>query len=64
MSRIFDRILLDIGHDHVRTSLRKRGRNAEANAGSGAGDNGGLARDVLHSRGTFPIVNESSGRSR
>jgi hypothetical protein len=33
----FDRIFLDVGHDHVRTSLRECCRNAEANAGSSAG---------------------------
>jgi hypothetical protein len=62
MSRRFDRILLDIGHDHVRAGLRQRGRDAEANAGSSAGDNGGLARNV-HCE-VFRIVNENSGRSR
>ena len=42
----FDRIFLDIGHDHVGAGLGERGRNAEADAGSGAGDDGGLAGDV------------------
>ena len=63
MSRLLDRIFLDVGHDHVRTGLRERGRNAEANAGSSAGDDGGLAGDV-HLARAFRIVNESSGRSR
>ena len=47
----------------VRTSLRKHGRNAEADAGSSAGDDGGLAGDV-HSQGAFPIVNENSAQRR
>src|SRR5215470_1448695 len=63
MSRLLDNILLDIGHDHIRTGLRERGRNAEANAGSGTGYDGGFAGDV-HSRGAFRIVNENSGPSR
>src|SRR5271165_2294558 len=46
MSGLLDRILLDIGQDHVRTGLCECCRNAEANAGSSAGYNGGLAGDV------------------
>src|SRR4029077_10467598 len=63
MGRLLDSVFPDVGHDHVRTSLRERGRNAEANAGSSAGYDGRLAGDV-HSRGAFPMVNENSGRSR
>jgi hypothetical protein len=33
----FDRIFLDVRHDHVRTSLRDCCGNAEANAGSSGG---------------------------
>jgi hypothetical protein len=49
MSCLLDRILLDIGHNHVGTSLGERGGNAEANAGSSTRYNGGLAGDV-HAR--------------
>src|SRR5207237_1957859 len=43
MGRLLDRVFLDVGHDHVGADLCERGRYAEANAGSGAGDDGGLA---------------------
>ena len=36
MSRFFDPIFLDIGHDDIGTRFRERGRNPEANARSGA----------------------------
>ena len=55
MSRPLDRIFLDIGHNHVRTSFGQRCRNAETDAGSGAGDDGSLAGDVLHSQGPFEV---------
>jgi len=55
VGRLFDRIFLDVSHDHVCTRLRERGRNAQPDAGSGAGDDGGLAGDV-HSQGAFRMV--------
>ena len=64
MRRLLDRVLLDIGHDHVGAGLGERGRDAEADAGRGAGDDGGLAGDVdaLASLSGRP-VSENSGRS-
>jgi hypothetical protein len=52
MGRLFHRIFLDVGHDHVRTGLRECCRNTEANTGSSAGHDGGLTGD-FHSRGPF-----------
>jgi hypothetical protein len=52
MGRLLDRIFLDIGHDHIGAGLCERGRDAEADAGSSAGNDGGLAGDV-HSRGAL-----------
>ena len=52
MRGLLDRVFLDVGHHHVGAGLRERGRDAEADAGSGAGDDGGLAGDV-HLCGTF-----------
>ena len=46
--RLLDRILLDVGHDDIGAGLGKRGRDAEPDAGGGAGDDRGLAGDVLH----------------
>ena len=43
MRCLLDRVLLDVGHDDVGTGLGERGRDAETDAGSGAGDDGGLA---------------------
>ena len=40
---LLDRVLLDVGHDDVGAGLGERGRDAEADAGRGAGDDGGLA---------------------
>ena len=44
--RLLDRVFLDVGHDDVGAGLGERGRDAEANAGRGAGDDGGLAGNV------------------
>ena len=58
--RLLDRVFLDVCHDNVRAGLRERGRNAQADAGRGAGDDGGLAGDVYHPRGPFPGVRTST----
>lgn len=54
MGGLLDQILLDVGHDHVGAGLREGGRDAETNAGRGAGDDGGFAGDI-HSGGTFGL---------
>jgi hypothetical protein len=46
--RGLDRLLLDVGHHHVGAGLGERGGDGEADAGGGAGDDRGLAGDVLH----------------
>jgi alkanesulfonate monooxygenase SsuD/methylene tetrahydromethanopterin reductase-like flavin-dependent oxidoreductase (luciferase family) len=38
---------------NIRAGLRERGRDAQADAGRGAGDDGGLAGDVYHLRSPF-----------
>jgi hypothetical protein len=38
----FDRIFLDVGHDHIGARLGKRRRDSEADAGSGTRDDRGL----------------------
>src|SRR6185437_2053222 len=48
-------IFLDVRHDHVGAGLRERGGDAEADAGGGAGDYGGLAGDV-HDAGPFGLL--------
>jgi hypothetical protein len=50
--RLLNRCFLNIGHDHIRTGLGECSRNAQTDAGSSAGDDGCLARDV-HSRGAL-----------
>jgi len=39
---LFDRIFLDVGHDHIGARLGKRRRDSEADAGSGTRDDRGL----------------------
>jgi hypothetical protein len=46
MRRLLDCVFLDVGHHHVGAALRERRGDAETNAGSGTGHDGGLAGDV------------------
>src|SRR6185369_10251487 len=39
---LFDRIFLDVGHNHIGARLGKRRRDSEADAGSGTRDDRGL----------------------
>src|SRR5215471_1530811 len=57
VSRLLDRNFLDVSHDHVGARLGERLSNVEADAGSGTGDDCGLARDVLHPRGSLLASN-------
>ena len=59
--RLLDGILLDIRHDDVGAGLGERSRNAEADAGGGAGHDRGFAGDVDHYQAS---VSENSGRNR
>src|SRR6266436_3864664 len=42
MRGLFDRIFLDVGHDHVGARLGQRRRDTEPDAGSGTGDDRGF----------------------
>ena len=61
MGGLLDRVLLDVGHDHVGAGFRERGRDAEANAGSGTGDDGGFTGDI-HSVGLLDGFDASLAR--
>ena len=62
MGGLLDGILLDVGHDDVGAGFRKRGRNAKANAGGRAGDDGGLAGDVHSERSSMRVASACHAR--
>jgi hypothetical protein len=43
MGGLLDRVLLDVGHNHVGAGFRERSGYAKADAGSGTGDDGGFS---------------------
>jgi hypothetical protein len=46
VGRLFDCVLLNVRHNDIGACFSERGRDAEANAGSGTGHDGCLTRDV------------------
>jgi hypothetical protein len=59
---LFDRIFLDVGHDHIGARLGKRRRDSEADAGSGTRDDR-FAGDVFHRKAPCLSWRPSADRS-